>query len=30
MDERWGGTSPTGHYATADVPMAEARKRWGL
>ena len=30
MDARWGGDSPTGHYATAAVPMADARKRWGL
>ena len=30
MDARWGGDSPTGHYGTAAIPMAEARKRWGL
>ena len=30
MDERWGGDSPTGHYGAPAVPMAEARKRWGL
>ena len=30
MDERWGGDSPTGHYATAAISMAESRKRWGL
>ena len=30
MDERWGGDSPGGHYATAAISMAESRKRWGL
>ena len=30
MDARWGGDSPTGHYGTAAIPMADARKRWGL
>ena len=30
MDERWTGNSPGGHYATADIPMAESRKQWGV
>ena len=30
MDERWAGRSPGGHYASALIPMAESRKRWGL
>ena len=30
MDERWAGDSPGGHYASAAIPMAESRKRWGL
>ncbi|MDE0447325.1 MAG: phytanoyl-CoA dioxygenase family protein [Spirochaetaceae bacterium] len=30
MDERWAGRSPGGHYASALVPMAQSRKRWGL
>jgi hypothetical protein len=30
MDARWGGDSPTGHYGAPAIPMAQARKRWGL
>ena len=30
MDERWAGRAAAGHYASALIPMAESRKRWGL
>ena len=30
MVERWAGRAAAGHYASALVPMAESRKRWGL
>ena len=30
MDERWSGAGAAGHYASAAIPMAESRKRWGL
>ena len=30
MDERWAGDSPTGHYASALIPMADTRRQWGV
>lgn len=30
MDARWAGDSPSGHYATALIPMADTRRQWGV